>query len=731
MTTGASDINVIWQQGQQTVTGLDISRASAVGITEMGVIGVRKTVFSKEEYRKYFGGYLDNSDSDLSVSVDSFFDNGGTALDVVRTCHYTDISNASSYTAVVGTLALTTYTTGSPTAGAETSSGSEMFELAAADTLLIAVDGGAVQTATFNATAGYLDTADTYPVSDQTGLTLNLSIDGGSTYTVTFGTATTVAELAQDINEAGVPGCHAFESSGELRIQSDTLGTGSSVAIIAGGTNTITWAAPVAGTGDVANIYAVTVAEAKTLIDAIPLTGATSSTSSGQLTITSDTTGLTSSVQITGTAQTKFGFDGAVHSGATTGTITTLTVNGKTRGAYANSLYPSVTNASNGEAEYFDFSILKSGAVVEAWLNVTMDSTDERYVVDIVNSAITGSNIIALVDANLIGGSGYTPTTARPTNGTWGPLANGDDGLTGLLDSDFVGSSSSFTGLYALDDEQDVRLVSVPGHASAIVHAGLNAYVTHREKGVYVVHPTPGPSSVTSASTMKTWSESYLYNTTEFGCCAWPRIKIANPSSAVFGNDETVIIGSEMAKMGRFAYNDRNNPEKVFVSTAGIKDERGVIINCLGVEYEDLKFQPKANLIAGRNIEPIRKFSNTAYHWDGGDNLQINGDWPRQWHARGAIYIVRSIKSDSLWTKHSKNNAKNRGEWERQGAGFLTTLPAEAFDSARPTYWQVSEALNGPDIRKAQRMRGKLGLGFSDDAKYVEMIVSRTIATNS
>jgi len=732
MPTGASRINITWKQGQQNVTGVDTSRAAAVGLTERGPIGTRTTVFSAEEYRKYFGGYIDNDDSDLSVAVDSFFDNGGTALDVVRTCHYTDISDPDSYTAVIGTLDLETYTSGTPTSGSETSSGTEPFELAPADTLLIDVDAGGVQTITFNATAGYVDSSDTFPVGDQVGLTLNLSVDGGSTFTVTFGTATTVAELVNDINAEGIPGLHAYESGGQVRIQSDNPGTNSSIAIIAGGTNTITWGAPVAGTGDVANIYAVTAAEAEAHIEAT-LTGASVDVETGgEITITSSTTGTSSSVQMTGTAQTKFGFDGAVHSGSTAGTTTTLTVNGKTEGEYANSLYAVVADASSGDAAYFDLSITRDGEVEESWANLTMDPADERYVINIVNDELIGSDLINLVDAELMGGAGYTALEARPTNGTFGPLTGGDDGLSGLLDSDFVGSSAGYTGLYALDDEADIRLFSVPGHASSAVHAGINAYIEHREKGIYGVHPTPGPDQgVVSAVTMKTWSENYLHNTTEFGCCAWPRIKISNPSSAVFGDVDTVTIGSEMAKMGRFAYNDRYNPDGVLVSTAGIKDGRGVVVNCLGVEYDDMLIQSKADLIADVNIEPIRKFKNTAYHWDGGDNLTINGDWPRQWHARGAVYIVKSIEADSLWVKHSKNNPQTRSQWERQGNRFLATLPETAFDEDRPTYWEVSDALNGPDIRAQQRIRGKLGLGFSDDAKYVEIIVTRTVATTT
>lgn len=728
MPTGASNIKTIWKQGQQNVTGEDISRGAAVGITERGVVGVRTTVFSKEEYRKYYGGYVENNDSDLSIAVDSFFDNGGTALDVVRTCHYTDISNPTSYTATIGTLDLITYTSGSPTAGQETSSGSEPFELSAADTLLIDPDAGGNQTITFNATAGYVDTNETFPVSDQSGLTLRLAADGGSTFEVTFGTATTIAELAQDINAAGIPGLHAYESGGELRVQSDTKGTGSSIAIIAGGTNTLTWATPVSGTGDVANIFAVTAAEAKSHIEAT-LTGASVNIETGgEITVISATTGASSSVQITGTAQTKFGFDGALHSGSDVGTITTLTVDGKTPGAYANSLYPVVADASNGEAAFFDFSMSLNGEAQESWPNVTMDPDDDRYIVSIVNNELTGSDLITLTDADLIGGSGYTPLEARPENGTWGPLTGGNDGLSGLLDTDFVGSSSGYTGLYALDDEEDIRLFTIPGHASATVHAGITAYIEHRNRGIYGVQPTPGPTQVASASAMKTWSQNYLMNTSEFACCAWPRIKIPNPSSAVFGDVETVTVGSEMSKMGRFAYNDRFNADGVFVSTAGIKDNRGVIINCLGVEFDDLKISAKADLIANVNIEPIRKFKNTSYHFDGGDNLKINADWPRQWHARGAIFVVKSLESNALWVKHSKNNAKNRGDWERQGNRFLTTLPADAFDEARPTFWQVSDALNGPEIRAQQRMRGRLGLGFSDDAKYVEIIVSRTVA---
>jgi hypothetical protein len=729
MPTGASRIDVKWVQGQQNVTGVSVSNAGVVGITERGPIGVRTTVYSKEEFRKHYGGYLDSAESDLSVSVDSFFDNGGTSLAVVRTCHYTDVSDPDTYTAVVGTLDLEATVAGTDTAGSETSSNAATFELAAGDTLTVDPDGGGAQTATFDATAGYLDTDDTYPCADQTGKTLLLSVNSGSTQTCTFGTATTVAELAADINEQ-ISGVKAYDATGELRVESDQEGTGSTIAIVAGGTNTLVWDTPVAGTGDVADISAVTAAEANTLIEA-DITGATVTIETGgYITIVSDTTGTGSSVQMGGTAVSKFGFDGVLHSGTSPTVSDTLKVDGKTPGTYANDLSIIIAAASNGDAEYFNMSVTENGSVVESWANLTMDSAAVRYAVTIVNHETNGSDLIELTDYDLVGG-GATATQARPNNGTFGPLTGGDDGLTSIADADFVGSEAGYTGLYALDDDGDIRLVSIPGRASATVHSGLNTYITHRDKELYVVHPTPTAAQVATASAMKTWAQNYLYGTSEFACCAWPRILISNPSTAVFGSVDTVTIGPEMAKMGRFAYNDRNNADGVLVSTAGIKDDRGVIQGCLGVELDDLKYQAKADLIADVNIEPIRKFSDTAYHFDGGDNLLTTGDWPRQWHSRGAIWVVQSIKKASRWVQHSKNNPKNRGDWERQGSRFLETIPADALDEDRETYWQVSEALNDPAIRAQQRMRGKLGLGWSDDAKYVEIIVTRTVTATA
>lgn len=147
------------------------------------------------------------------------------------------------------------------------SGGTAPFVLAAGDTLVIDVDNAGDATVTFDAAAGYVEDTTTYPVADQDGKTLTLKIDGGAEQTVTFsGAHTTAAAIAASIN-GQIYGASCAVNGGQVRITSDRKGTSSSLEIT-GGTHGLTWDTPVAGTGDVAFIDAVTAAEVETMIEA-------------------------------------------------------------------------------------------------------------------------------------------------------------------------------------------------------------------------------------------------------------------------------------------------------------------------------------------------------------------------------------------------------------------------------------------------------------------------------
>ena len=171
------------------------------------------------------------------------------------------------------------------------------FVFAAADTLVLDIDNGGNETCTFDAAAGYQIDTTSYAVTDQDGLTCIITIDGGTAQTVTFsGAHTTAAKIIESIN-AQITGGSALASTTHVKVVSDTKGTGSSVSVAAG-TGDLTWNAAVAGTGDVADISAVTAAEIKTVVEA-DTTGATVTVNAdGSVTISSDTTGTSSEVDV-------------------------------------------------------------------------------------------------------------------------------------------------------------------------------------------------------------------------------------------------------------------------------------------------------------------------------------------------------------------------------------------------------------------------------------------------
>lgn len=181
----------------------------------------------------------------------------------------------------------------------------EPYSLTPGTTFTLDVDnvGGAV--VTFDAAAGYQQDTTVYPVADQDGLSVIISIDGAS-QTVTFSGATTTAAGVINQMNAQLVGAYAVDNAGHVRVVSDTKGTASTV-LRTGGTSALTWAAAVAGTGDVADITAVTALEVEARIEA-DTTAEVTVNGDGTYTIYSPTTGPTSELDFTaGAALTALG----------------------------------------------------------------------------------------------------------------------------------------------------------------------------------------------------------------------------------------------------------------------------------------------------------------------------------------------------------------------------------------------------------------------------------------
>jgi hypothetical protein len=307
----------------------------------------------------------------MAYEAKLFFDEGGFELITIRQAHYTDVGVKSSF---VGGVASNTFITEgvAASAAAHTSLVGPFALMTSGLTLALATDSEAETVTTFLGTAGTRTDTTTYPHADLTG-NFVLRIDGGVNQTITLGALTTAAQVIDAINAQAI-GCHAEASTTQVKIISDSKGTGSSVGYT-DGTSAIRFAAAVAGTGNVASLAAVTAAEVKTAVDLTALQIAVVTVNdNGSFTLTSPTTGVASTLNFgTGTANALFGFADETITGTAAGTTyNTIKVESgyrgtKNPGVYGNRLKVAVTQTP-----------FHPSAVAGSELTVAIASTDDH-----------------------------------------------------------------------------------------------------------------------------------------------------------------------------------------------------------------------------------------------------------------------------------------------------------------------------------------------------------------
>lgn len=734
----SSKIVIIEEQPNITaVNPAPTAVTGAIGVTERGPVGVATLITSFEQYLQVFGSYTANSD--VALAANGFFANQGNFFWVVRTVHYTDTTNPNSKTSSAASATINTANLAA-TAGTVRAANAGPYALVAGQLLRILIDSFSHVDATFNATSGYQQSsAATFGLANAE--TLLVAIDGGSVQTITFATANfvdithaTATEVANVIN-AQIKGASATVTSNKVQITSDSEGLGSSVNV-SGGTANGALSFPTGtggtgtGTGNVQNISAVTVAEVVSAINtAITSTGAATN-DSGKPRITSATTGNSSSVTVSSASTaTAIGFDNATHPGNNAGVLATLTAAGKTDGAYGNDLNVLIQTASSGDSTRFNLIVQEDGVTSETFPNATMDATDPRYVVSLVNDPNTGSNLIALTD--LFAATSFPNN--RPANGTTA-LSGGSDGLSSLNDADYVGSQvpnqAAGTGMRALDTVGDLGLLIVPARATPVVHNGMVSYCEATRFGscFAILDPPESQSAVEMVTYVQ--STALLYELSEFAAIYWPRVTTANPSTTVFGNSNTILVAPSGMIAGMYARTDASKPGGVYEAPAG--SSIGLLTGALGLETQEAADETKRDLVFPALINPIVGLPNLPIHVDGARTLKDTGPFPTIGERRGVIFIETSLKSSLVFAKHRKIKASLLSQLTRTVTNFLDTQRrngAFASDDPKQAYTvDFGSGLNPPSEAFARRVNGRIGLATAKPAEFIILRVGQNTA---
>jgi len=231
------------------------------------------------------------------------------------------------------------------------------------------------------------------------------------------------------------------------------------------------------------------------------------------------------------------------------GDINTLTLSAANPGAWGNSI-AITTAASPGAAAYFDLVIYYGGTTapykVESFPNLTMDSTDARYAISVINSQ---SNWVVATDL----ASASTGVSKYVAAITGQSLAGGAAGTTPT-------EAQIAAGITAFDSVLNSLIINAPGVTTS---AGINPIIAYAEarKDAFVV---VDPINDTVANQL-TLAASYTQSS--YAAVYYPAITINDPTNTTPG---TIIAAANPggAVVGKYAATDKSRG--VFKAPAGL-----------------------------------------------------------------------------------------------------------------------------------------------------------------
>jgi uncharacterized protein len=231
-----------------------------------------------------------------------------------------------------------------------------------------------------------------------------------------------------------------------------------------------------------------------------------------------------------------------------------LTVEAKSPGTWGNALFVAVTTSLNGE---FSLEVRNAaGDVLERFTGLGALPLESNFVETVINPS---SLYIKVVHAQGV-----------PAEAAAAALAGGDDGLTSLTDTDYVGSPAARNGFHAFDSVDTIKLFATPGVPSTTVQTALAAYAEKRSTGFAILGSSAGLNATQAAVERGTLASGYA-------AYYWPRL-IA-PSMLTGHATETPVEGHIMGMIAR-----SDDEARVWGAPAGL--QRGRIRTALGVAYD-------------------------------------------------------------------------------------------------------------------------------------------------
>ena len=732
---------------QRSLPSIDKDVVRIPVVTDWGPMQEATVCVDLDDYIRRFGeGYLAGYYSALAVK--EMFAGGTRKIVATRICHQTGASPASAAKATA------TAQTGATSPGHATLLSSLIgpYAMAHGMTLIGRVDSSNPadnQTATITALAAVLENGADELFALVNGQVLTVKVDRGAEQSIAFLTAefadigaATAEEVAAVVN-AKITGAQATVTSAGKRvtITSDRKGTGSYIEVTGGAANgVLSFSTSETSTtaSNVSNANSVPVAELKTILEAAWThgSGVTVSSVGGAVQIVSDTTGASSSIICvsTSTGDTACGLDNSTHTGATGVAADTLRIDAKYYGVKGDTISYLVFSASSGDASRFDLVIYAGGVYKETFDNVTMDTADDRYVQDIVNTIPGYSDWVAAIDLSAVG----TPTQRRPadtgTRAVPAPvtLSGGNNGLTSIDENDFVGNSIYGTGLYAFDLlPQDGDLLVCPDCTTVAFQKSATARCEFDWMGKCIFVPDFAASlSYTDAAVHAVQVDASEARTG----FVWPWPLVANPDKAVYGPAETMAMPFSALYVGRMARNTQAYEKDVWTQPGN--QIYGLLSNAVGLASKESLRKGVRDYLAGFQINSLVQGKTQAGSFgvwvDDVQSGKVGGNWESVGEIRGVAH-VRKVIELYMETRRTQGNSED-SRWEDKYTieayllGWCMLGVYATKDASQAFYVNtdpLGQGINNPIEQAAKRYHLLVAQATAAPARFVDLQFTR------
>ena len=698
------------------IVGPPIGQSGCVFTSPRGPVGISARLAGESDAKRVFGW--------PSVLYNEYF------------CLRGLFANAASYGAIVfGSRVVAAATQAAQPARAN-SSADPTYQIDVGMTTILTIDANSLVTKTWAATAGHIDGVGvTYPVSGGSK-TLSFKVDNGAQIDVALGSGSlTLDAVLALVNPAGLPTDHfaAVDNSGQFRLRSDKLGTGSKIQVLNTTGATLLGITPATGTGtgDAADITQVTAAEVQTAMQGSlggPFTGlVVNITGLGRIQLQGTVTGVLGQIIVgAGTANTILGLTPATTNGtaATAGGPTPASTTFKrsgvdsltytagyrgheSPGTWANGtvfVQHVVSQADSSQRDILVFELRPGdtkATQVERYNGCTMDN-----VVSLINSADSGSQLV-LVNVEP-SNTGMPDANALPVDiGTDNP---GNDGAALPTSTDYSNALAAFKGL-------SVQVIANFDLDNADWASKLETYCAGRGNVVGIFQSLRGANIAATVAEFAPLQKQKSFIAGYRG--------YATVSDGGAGLIDIPILGHEIG--AGFVRAPREAGDKPHTSPAGRK---AAFLDISTVKDSTYDQDDLRQLTNGCGVNAIVFEQGGGFFAKTSRTMSTLDKWVSI-HVRLLTNFIKVGFENGLFDfEQEGNNEISRRQLKTAQDNFLAGLDdQQAFDKAKnsaPYRTTCDETNNGINIRQQRRMRSTCLFRPVEIAESIELEISQT-----